>query len=42
VNANTPKPPRHPGQADRRDSLKWRIKTDPDRAKENTELRHRR
>jgi hypothetical protein len=37
-----PKRPRHPGQEDRRDSRKARLKTDPDRAKWNTELKHRR
>ncbi len=34
--------PRHPGQDDRRDSRKVRVKTDPDRAKWETELKHRR
>ena len=42
MSANVPRPPRHPGQVDRRDSLKSRLKTDPDRAKWNTELKHRR
>ena len=37
-----PKRPRHPGQDDRRDTRKVRVKTDPDRAKWETELKHRR
>jgi len=37
-----PKRPRHPGQDDRRDTRKVRAKTDPDRAKWETELKHRR
>ena len=37
-----PKPPRHPGQEDRRDTRKVRVKTDPDRAKWEMELKHRR
>ena len=37
-----PKRPRHPGQDDRRDTRKLRTKTDPDRAKWETELKHRR
>ena len=36
------KPPRHPGQDDRRDTKRLRIKTDPDRAKWAMELKHRR
>ena len=37
-----PRNNRHPGQVDRRDSAKQRNKTDPDRAKWQTELKHRR
>ena len=37
-----PKPTRHPGQIDRRDSQKLRAKTDPDKAKWQSELKHRR
>jgi len=33
---------RHPGQVDRRDTRKARLKTDPDRTKWETQLKHRR
>ena len=37
-----PQGKRHPGQLERRDGRKLRTKTDPDRAKWQSELKHRR